>query len=91
MCDCGMLTCSFCTDLIDLWVRWRTFAESLLKEHRPHTRDKLDLRLGQALFNALTWYREDIAYQISGSLIDPFYNDDIVPAFLEKVDELWMV
>lgn len=89
MCDCGRNECSFCTNQVALWVRWQLRVEEILKEHQPHTRDGLDLRLGQVLYNVLSYYRQDIAYQISGSLIDPFHNDDNVPAFLEKVDELW--
>jgi hypothetical protein len=65
--------------------------EWLRAKHKPHTRDELDLRLGQILFNTLDYYRPDVTDKICGTAIDPFYDDDNVPAFLEKVDELWMV
>lgn len=91
MCDCGRNECSFCTDQVDLWFRWQTRVEEILKGHKPHTRDELDLRLGQVLSNVLSYYRHDIAYKLSGSIVDPFHNDDNIPAFLNKVDELWTV
>lgn len=91
MCDCGRNECSFCTNQLDHWVRWCGYVEWVLERHLMHTRDELDLRLGQKLFNALWNYRADVADKIRGSIIDPFNNDDKIPAFLEKVDELWMV
>lgn len=91
MCDCGLITCSFCYNPLNEWVRWSCYVEQTLAKHKPHTRDELDLRLGQKLFNALWSYRADIADKIRGSIIDPFHNDNNIPAFLEKVDELWTV
>ncbi len=94
MCDCGRNECSFCgrTNQFDIWVDWCSYVEIVSQSHRPHTRDELDMRLGQKLFNTLySFFRRDIADKIRGSALDPFYNDDMIPAFLEKVDELWMV
>lgn len=92
MCDCERPECSFCTNQLDIWVDWCTYVELTLRWHKPHTRDELDLRLGQKLFNVLyAFYRPDIANKIRGSIIDPFHNDNKVTAFLEKVDELWTV
>lgn len=65
--------------------------ETVLKRHKPHTRDELDLRLGQVLFNMLGAYNVEVQDKIRGSIVDPFHNDDNVSAFLEKVDELWML
>lgn len=89
MCDCGCNECSFCTNQPVLWFNWATDAEETLSKWRPHTRNENDLRLGQYLFNHLCGYRIDIANKIRGSIVDPFNNDDLIPAFLEKVDELW--
>lgn len=89
MCNCGKITCSFCYNALNEWVRWRGYVEQTLAKHMPHTRDELDLRLGQKLFNALWSYRVDIAEEIRGSVIDPFNDDDMISAFLERVDELW--
>ncbi len=75
---------------LDMWLDWQNYVQIVLSNHKPHTRDELDLRLGQKLFNALDGYfRPDIANKIRGSIIDPFHNDDNVSAFLERVDELW--
>jgi len=76
---------------LDLWLRWNERVESVLMHHKPHTRDELDLRLGQKLFNMLGAYSPNVQDKIRGSIVDPFHNDDMVPAFLEKVDELWML
>lgn len=89
MCDCGKNECSFCTNQLNHWIKWRLRIEEILKVHQPHTRDELDLRLGQVLYIVLNYYRRDIANKLSGSIVDPFHNDNNVPAFLEKVDELW--
>lgn len=76
---------------LDLWLQWHKDIGPLLATWRPHTRNENDLRLGQYLFNHLYGYRPDVADKIRGSLDDPFYNDDKIRAFLERVDELWML
>lgn len=40
-------------------------------------------RHGQALFNALTWIRPDLAEHARGTLWDPFYRD-------ENIFEFWV-
>lgn len=90
MCDCGRNECPFCTNQLDLWLKWQRDTARVLGFWQPHTRNENDLRLGQYLFNHLYGYRMDVADKIRGSIIDPFYNDDNIPAFLEKVDELWI-
>ena len=43
-----------------------------------------EIRLGQALFNALYDLKPDLANEIRGnSDIDPFYKDGNIPAFYE--------
>jgi hypothetical protein len=91
MCNCGLNECSFCNNQLNRWVMWCEYVQWVLERHKPHTRDEIDLRLGQKLFNALCEYRCDVADQIRGSIVDPFNDDDMIPAFLEKVDELWML
>lgn len=86
--NCGEEKCKNVCQL-NWWFTWNDYVEETLAKHKPHTRDVLDIRLGQKLFNALCEYRADIADQIRGSAVDPFNDDDMVPAFLEKVDELW--
>lgn len=89
MCNCGKNECSFCNNQLNRWVKWSEYVQWVLERHPPQTRDEIDLRLGQKLFNALCEYHEDVANKIRGSILDPFYNDDVITAFLEKVDELW--
>ncbi len=46
-------------------------------------------RKGQAYFNALHRLRPDIANDLTASSVDPFYNDDRIPSFLESVKDCW--
>lgn len=46
------------------------------------------LRSGQLVFNALFEVAPEIANTIRGSKDDPFYNNDIIPAFMKRVIEL---
>lgn len=48
-----------------------------------------DWREGQAYFNTLYQWRSDISETIRSTLIDPFYSDDKIPAFLEEVSKQW--
>ena len=48
------------------------------------------LRYGQALYNHIFEVAPQIAYKIPDEL-DPFYDDDIVPAFLNFVQDRWDV
>lgn len=49
-----------------------------------------DLRVGQHMFNMLCDHNELLAEEIRGdSKLDPFYNDDKVPAFLIYVIQNW--
>ncbi len=43
------------------------------------------MREGQAVFNLLYEIFPTEVDPLRGSLIDPFYNDDNIPAFLEKL------
>jgi hypothetical protein len=47
------------------------------------------LRLGQTYFNVLFDRRPDIASEIAGTVIDPFYSDAIIPEFIEEVEHRW--
>lgn len=91
MCNCFQVTCPICVDQTRLWIAWVEYVEKVRAPWTPHTRNEQDLRLGQYLFNLLCECNPDVANQIRGSILDPFYNDDVIPDFLEKVDELWTV
>ena len=40
------------------------------------------LRLGQSLYNTLYKTYPEIADEINSKCVDPFYQDDVIPAFL---------
>ncbi len=44
-------------------------------------------RVGQAFFNALVKPHTGLAEQIYGTLMDPYYDNRNLPAFLQKVME----
>ena len=46
-------------------------------------------RVGQAYFNVLATMRPEMAEQIRGGVLDPFYQDSRIPVFLEFVSEHW--
>lgn len=46
-------------------------------------------RKGQFAFNKLAQLRPDLSEQIRGSKLDPFYDDDVLPAFFEWVEANW--
>ena len=91
MCDCWEQWCSFCTDQVDNWIEWQGFCETVKDAYSHNPNYKFTLRYGQQIYNGLCDYRPDIARKLSGSIVDPFHNDEKVPEFLEKVDELWML
>jgi hypothetical protein len=39
-------------------------------------------RYGQAAYNALHEFRPELAREIVGTTLDPFYNDDVKPFFV---------
>jgi hypothetical protein len=46
-------------------------------------RERHGTRLGQAMFNVLDDIEQGLAREIAGEDIDPYYNDDNIPAFIE--------
>lgn len=57
--------------LIDLWFQRR--------------QESLCLRFGQALFDALTEIKPDLAERVRGTSIDPFYDDRRIQDFLQWI------
>lgn len=49
-------------------------------------RENPDWRVGQAWFNALHEIDPGLANQIRGSQDDPFYRDDRVTAFVQRIE-----
>lgn len=50
---------------------------------------KSQRRFGQFLFNHLYYHNERVAVTIVKGVYDPYYNDEIVPAFLGRVANEW--
>lgn len=46
-------------------------------------------RRGQAYFNTLVEVRPDIAEKVRGTVVDCFYQDRLIPGFLNVVAGLW--
>jgi hypothetical protein len=47
------------------------------------------LRFGQTCFNVLYELDPDLADSIRATDLDPFYDDNKVPAFLERLSNEW--
>jgi hypothetical protein len=63
-------------EFVETWVR-------LLKEAKEQYPE---WRTGQAMFNTLYQLEPEVADMVRGRLgIDPFYNDNNIPAFLYEV------
>lgn len=63
---------------------YEEFIASLADHNRPPR-----WRKGQFAFNALHDARPDISEELRTSCLDPFYNDNRIPAFLEAVASMW--
>jgi len=59
-----------------------THVSDLIRIHR-------EWRFGQTVFNALYQVRPDLADQIRGTGIDPFYRDDVAKATLHWIERHW--
>ena len=65
--------------------KWKEFFDLFYKVFE----DNPQLRLGQAYYNVLFDIDPELAREINGTECDPFYRDDLIPAFLEKLGEKW--
>jgi hypothetical protein len=65
---------------------YKNYVDSVAKafEHPRNT-----LRLGQTYFNLLFKWRPDLADKVLSAGLDPFYNDEQIPKFLEFVKRNW--
>lgn len=48
-----------------------------------------DQRLGQALFNSLNHVNRVLANSVRGSVVDPFFDNQHIPAFINYVEKNW--
>jgi hypothetical protein len=46
-------------------------------------------RDGQYAFNLLAHVRPELAEQVRGTPLDPFYNDNLLPTFYSWLDAAW--
>ena len=56
---------------------------------RQVAKNNPEWRTGQAYFNTLAEMRPDIAEQVRGTTVDCFYQDWLIPDFLNVVYGLW--
>ena len=68
--------------MTDKFYAWLTEADH---RYRTARNTGQDIRKGQVYVNSLPGH---IAKDIIGSKYDPFYRDDIIPMFLQRVEEL---
>ena len=61
------------------------YLEAAAKEQAAHP----SYRNGQALFNVLYDVRPDLAEQVRGTHLDPFYDNGLVGEFLDFVAANW--
>lgn len=59
-----------------------TFSEFAMLATQHYAENKQTLRFGQAVFNVLVKARPDIANQLRGRALDPYFKDSVP-------DEVW--
>ena len=64
------------------------FPEYVTKALKVHHANP-ELRVGQSYFNTLYDIKPNMANTIRGTNLDPFYQNRIIPAFLDWVEENW--
>lgn len=67
------------------------YDQFLAQVHKEHAEQpvKGDLRLGQIFFNKLCEIRPNIANELRGSMLDPFFKERITNVVSEFVRERW--
>ena len=67
-------------------ITYGQFVLACLEYHRQGADDQ---RLGQAVYNFLSLVRPDIASQIRGTPLDPFYRDTLTDEVWEYIESKW--
>ncbi len=65
----------------------KEYCDIVAEMHNQFVKGKPHLRRGQCYYNALYTLRPDLANEICGTKLDPFYVDERIPAFLEWLME----
>lgn len=63
---------------------YEEFLTFIATEYRP-----TPWRVGQFYFNALNYVRPDLAKEVRATELDPFYDDERIPAFMEALASMW--
>lgn len=66
-----------------------TFTEFKAYADSFYEASKGEYRYGQAIFNALSHVRPDIANRLAGSRIDPFFENDVSKPAWDFIEILW--
>ncbi|AEC53172.1 hypothetical protein SCRM01_226 [Synechococcus phage S-CRM01] len=66
-----------------------TFQHYLDSANRYYVQNSKDLRYGQAMMNFLCLVCPELDAKITGTDVDPFYDDNRVPVFLEYLGNHW--
>jgi hypothetical protein len=66
-----------------------TYPQFIIKVTEHYGNNRRALRFGQAVFNVLDSMRPDIANELRGSSIDPFYKDSVPREVWEFIKERW--
>ena len=67
---------------------YEQFLSDVLNKYETQPK-KGDLRLGQIFFNDLCVVRPEIAEQLRGSMLDPFFKERITQVVSDFVRERW--
>jgi hypothetical protein len=62
--------------------------DQLIQLAQEDARETEGLRVGQAFYNRLADVRPDLAGDIRGTALDPFYNG-ITPELIAVLDSIW--
>lgn len=66
-----------------------TFEEYVVEAEQGYHPRRREGRQGQWFYNTLVLVRPDIAYEVLGSSLDPFFDDARLPEFLHFVERAW--
>lgn len=73
--------------LMDYQVTYGQFVLACLEYHRSS--QGASQRLGQVVYNILSVVRPDVASQVRGTPLDPFYRDFVTDDVWEFIESKW--
>ena len=66
-----------------------TYTDFIVASTQHYGQNRRDLRFGQAVFNVLASTRPDIAEELRGSTLDPFYKDSVSDEVWQFIKSKW--